>query len=185
MQYAADPTDNCQSSINITDNIPAQLNVGVHSVTYIFSDDTGNQTTLVQSVTIVDLSAPAITPPADINSDSCVIVLGDPTINDNCTYTISNNAPPTFPAGNTIVTWTVSDSSGNISTATQNVFFNDNTDPTILIDSNPIVGVDPGLCTASVVDLGTEITNDDCSVASVTNDAPDTFQIGLTTVIIF
>ena len=182
LQYAADPTDNCQSSINITDNIPAQLNVGVHSVTYIFSDDTGNQTTLVQSVTIVDLSAPAITPPADINSDSCVIVLGDPTINDNCTYTISNNAPPTFPAGNTIVTWTVSDSSGNISTATQNVFFNDNTDPTILIDSNPIVGVDPGLCTASVVDLGTEITNDDCSVASVTNDAPDTFQIGVTTV---
>ena len=182
LQYAADPTDNCQSSINITDNIPAQLNVGVHSVTYIFSDDTGNQTTLVQSVTIVDLSAPAITPPADINSDSCVIVLGDPTINDNCTYTISNNAPPTFPAGNTIVTWTVSDSSGNISTATQNVFFNDNTDPTILIDSNPIVGVDPGLCTASAVDLGTEITNDDCSVASVTNNAPDTFQIGVTTV---
>lgn len=182
LQYAADPTDNCQSSINITDNIPAQLNVGVHSVTYTFSDDTGNQTTLVQSVTIVDLSAPAITPPADINSDSCVIVLGDPTINDNCTYTISNNAPPTFPAGNTIVTWTVSDSSGNISTATQNVFFNDNTDPTILIDSNPIVGVDPGLCIASAVDLGTEITNDDCSVASVTNNAPDTFQIGVTTV---
>ena len=182
LQYAADPTDNCQSSINITDNIPAQFNVGVHSVTYIFSDDTGNQTTLVQSVTIVDLSAPAITPPADINSDSCVIVLGDPTINDNCTYTISNNAPATFPAGNTVVTWTVSDSSGNISTATQNIFFNDNTDPTILIDSNPIVGVDPGLCTASVVDLGTEITNDDCSVASVTNDAPDTFQIGVTTV---
>ena len=182
LQYAADPTDNCQSSINITDNIPAQLNVGIHSVTYIFSDDTGNQTTLVQSVTIVDLSIPIITPPADINSDSCVIVLGDPTINDNCTYTISNNAPPTFPAGNTIVTWTVSDSSGNISTATQNVFFNDNTDPTILIDSNPIVGVDPGLCTASVVDLGTEITNDDCSVASVTNNAPDTFQIGVTTV---
>jgi len=182
MQYAADPTDNCQSSISITDNIPAQFDVGIHSVTYVFSDDTGNQTTLVQTVTIVDLSIPIITPPADINSDSCVIVLGDPTINDNCTYTISNNAPPTFPAGNTIVTWTVSDSSGNISTATQNVFFNDNTDPTIMIDSNPIVGVDPGLCTASAVDLGTEITNDDCSVASVTNNAPDTFQIGVTTV---
>ncbi len=182
MQYAADPTDNCQSSININDNIPAQFDVGIHSVTYIFSDDTGNQITLVQTVTIVDLSAPIITPPADINSDSCVIVLGDPTINDNCTYTISNNAPPTFPAGNTIVTWTVSDSSGNISTATQNIFFNDNTDPTILIDSNPIVGVDPGLCSASAVDLGTEITNDDCSVASVTNNAPDTFQIGVTTV---
>ena len=123
LQYAADPTDNCQSSINITDNIPVQFNVGVHSVTYVFTDDAGNQTTLIQSVTIVDLSAPIITPPADINSDSCVIVLGDPTINDNCTYTVSNNAPATFPTGNTVVTWTVSDSSGNISTSTQNVLF--------------------------------------------------------------
>ena len=182
LQYAADPTDNCQSSINITDNIPVQFNVGVHSVTYVFTDDAGNQTTLIQSVTIVDLSAPIITPPADINSDSCVIVLGNPTINDNCTYTVSNNAPATFPTGNTVVTWTVSDSSGNISTTTQNVLFNDNTDPTILIDSNPLVGVDPGSCSASAVDLGTEITNDDCSVASVENDAPDNFQIGVTTV---
>jgi len=182
LKYAADPTDNCQSSININDNIPAQLNIGIHSVTYVFTDDAGNQTTLVQSVTIVDLSAPIITPPADINSDSCVIVLGNPTINDNCTYTVSNNAPATFPTGNTVVTWTVSDSSGNISTAIQNVLFNDNTNPTILIDSNPIVGVDPGSCTKTGVDLGTEITNDDCSVASVTNDAPDTFQIGVTTV---
>ena len=182
MQYAADPTDNCQSSINITDNIPAQFDIGVHSVTYVFSDDTGNETTIVQSVTIVDSSAPIITPPADIISDSCVIVLGDPVVNDNCTYTISNNAPATFPIGNTVVTWTVSDSSGNTSSATQNVIFNDNTDPTILIDSNPIVGVDPGSCTKTGVDLGTEITNDDCSVSSVTNDAPETFQIGVTTV---
>jgi len=182
MQYAADPTDNCQSSINITDNIPSQFDIGVHSVTYVFSDDTGNETTLVQTITIVDSSAPIITPPADITSDSCVIVLGDPAINDNCIYTISNNAPATFPAGNTVVTWTVSDSSGNTSTATQNVIFNDNTDPTILIDSNPIVGVDPGSCTKTGVDLGTEITNDDCSVSSVTNDAPDIFQIGVTTV---
>ena len=36
MQYAAYPTDNCQSSINITDNIPAQFDIGVHSVTYVF-----------------------------------------------------------------------------------------------------------------------------------------------------
>ena len=182
MQYAADPTDNCQSSINITDNIPAQFDIGVHSVTYVFSDDSGNETTLVQTITIVDSSAPSITPPADITSDSCVIVLGNPSINDNCTYTFSNNAPDVFSTGNTIVTWTVSDTSGNTSTATQNVIFNDNTDPTILIDSNPIVGVDPGLCVATVVDLGTEITNDDCSISSVTNDAPDTFQIGVTTV---
>ena len=182
MQYAADPTDNCQSSINIIDNIPAQFDIGVHSVTYVFSDDTGNQTTIVQSVTIVDSSAPILTPPADITSDSCVIVLGDPVVNDNCTYTISNNAPATFPTGNTVVTWTVSDSSGNTSTATQNVIFNDNTDPTILIDSNPTVGVDPGSCTKTGVNLGTEITNDDCSVASVTNDAPEIFQIGVTTV---
>ncbi|WP_298500598.1 HYR domain-containing protein, partial [uncultured Algibacter sp.] len=45
------------------------------------------------------------------------------------------------------------------------------------------VNVDAGLCTASNVDLGTAPTgSDNCSVASVTNDAPATFPLGDTVV---
>ncbi|MDD4149553.1 MAG: HYR domain-containing protein, partial [Bacteroidales bacterium] len=44
------------------------------------------------------------------------------------------------------------------------------------------VNTDPDNCTASGVILGTPITDDNCTVASVTNDAPAIFPIGTTTV---
>ncbi len=47
------------------------------------------------------------------------VVLGTPTATDNCTFTVANNAPATFPLGATTVTWTITDGSGNTATATQ------------------------------------------------------------------
>jgi hypothetical protein len=44
------------------------------------------------------------------------------------------------------------------------------------------VSADAGQCTASKVALGTPVTADNCTVASVTNDAPTTFAQGPTTV---
>jgi Secretion system C-terminal sorting domain/SprB repeat/HYR domain len=46
--------------------------------------------------------------------------LGTPATSDNCSIaSVTNNAPATFPVGNTTVTWTVTDGSGNTATATQ------------------------------------------------------------------
>jgi len=48
--------------------------------------------------------------------------LGTPTVSDICDANpaVTNNAPPAgFPLGNTTVTWTVRDASGNSATATQ------------------------------------------------------------------
>ncbi len=48
------------------------------------------------------------------------VVLGTPFTSDNCSVaSLTNNAPATFPAGNTTVTWTATDGSGNSSTANQ------------------------------------------------------------------
>ncbi|PLW95352.1 MAG: hypothetical protein C0593_14360, partial [Marinilabiliales bacterium] len=47
----------------------------------------------------------------------------------------------------------------------------DNVDPTITCPANITQDTDPGACTATV-SLGTPTTNDNCGVASVTNDAP-------------
>ncbi len=70
------------------------------------------------------VSATASTAAADtINACSGTGVnLGTPATADNCTVaSVTNNAPTTFPVGTTTVTWTVSDASGNSSTATQTV----------------------------------------------------------------
>ena len=46
--------------------------------------------------------------------DSNIVVLGNPVSNDLVdTPSISNNAPDTFPLGETTVTWTAVDESGN------------------------------------------------------------------------
>ncbi|KOH47098.1 hypothetical protein NC99_01410 [Sunxiuqinia dokdonensis] len=60
----------------------------------------------------------------------------------------------------------------------------DNTNPTITCPATVSVPADAGLCYALAenVDLGTPVTDDNCGVASVTNDAPAQFPTGDTQV---
>ena len=62
-----------------------------------------------------------------------MINLSEPAITDtvDSTPTITNNAPDTFPLGDTIVTWTATDFSGNSVTASQLVTLEDTTSPVI------------------------------------------------------
>ena len=57
----------------------------------------------------------------------------------------------------------------------------DNVNPTITCPANVAATTNNG-CTATGVDLGTPITSDNCTVASVTNNAPAAFTLGTTTV---
>ena len=60
------------------------------------------------------------------------VVLGSPTVNDNCgVATVTNNAPASFPIGTNYVTWTVKDNSGNTATCIQTVIVNDSQLPTL------------------------------------------------------
>ncbi len=154
------------------------------------TDNSGNTSTCTSNVTVLDNINPTISCPSNVtvNSDAglCTasgVSLGSPTTSDNCSVaSTTNDAPATFPLGNTTVTWTVTDGSGNTATCTQTVTVNDTEDPTISCPSNVTVSADAGLCTASGVSLGSATTNDNCSVASTTNDAPAVFPLGTTTV---
>jgi Bacterial Ig domain/PA14 domain/Secretion system C-terminal sorting domain/HYR domain/Calx-beta domain len=91
----------------------------------------------------VDVIAPSITAPSAINvstNDGCAaagVNLGTPVTSDNCgVASVTNNAPVNFPVGTTIITWTVTDSSGNTATATQNVVVTDTTKPVIYFQSS-------------------------------------------------
>ena len=101
---------------------------------------------------------------------------------DNCVVaSVTNDAPTSYPLGNTTVTWTVTDGSGNSTTGTQVVIVTDEVLPTITAPAAVVVSADSS-CTASEVSLGTPITADNCGVATVTNNAPATYPLGATTV---
>lgn len=138
----------------------------------------------------IDLSAPVITAPADItvNTDAGTavasgVVLGVPIATDDSGIkSISNNAPATFPVGTTVVTWTATDNADLRATAIQKVTVKDLEVPAITAPANVAVNTDAGIATASNVSLGTATATDNHKIESITNNAPATFPVGVTTV---
>lgn len=69
-------------------------------------------------ITVVDTTPPTLTIPADVVAASCTSVsIGTATAVDACggSVTITNNAPSSYKAGVTLVTWQATDSRGNMS----------------------------------------------------------------------
>ena len=182
-------SDNC-SVAGFVNNAPASYPLGNTTVTWTVTDGSGNTSTSNQTVTVLDNQNPSITAPlaVTVNADasSCNatgVVLGTPTTSDNCSVAgFVNDAPASYPLGNTTVTWTVTDGSGNTSTSTQTVTVLDNQNPSITAPLTVTVSSDPGICSASGVNLGLPTTTDNCSVAGFVNDAPASYPLGNTTV---
>jgi hypothetical protein len=94
------------------------------------------------------------------------------------TVTCSQPSGSFFPVGTTPVTCT----SSTGPSCSFNVTVNDTENPTIVAPAGFTVGTDSNSCVATGVALGTPTTGDNCSVSSVSNDAPATFPLGPTTV---
>ncbi len=182
--------DNC-SVATVTNNGPAAYPLGNTTVTWTVADGSGNTATCTQVVTVIDTQLPTIACPVNVsvaaNAGSCVatgVVLGSPVTADNCSVaSVTNNGLSTYPLGTTNVTWTVVDGSGNSQTCVQTVTVVDTQVPTIACPANVTVSTAGGSCTATTVALGTPVTADNCSVASITNNAPVVFALGVTPVI--
>ena len=93
---------------------------------------------------------------------------------------ITNDAPESFPLGETVVTWTAIDTSGNSSSDTQLVTVVDTTAPSIIQPEN--ITVEATGLGGNMVELDLIIAEDNIGVGSITNDAPATFEFGTTTV---
>jgi len=133
---AASASDVCDATpVTISNDVPAMFAVGPNTVTWTGVDGKGRTGTATQTVTVVDTTKPVFTfVPGPIALNNCVAAdLGQATAVDDCagTPTMSNNAPPIFPVGPTIVTWTARDASNNMSTATQTVTVTDTVPPTV------------------------------------------------------
>ena len=135
--------DNCPgASLEISHDSGSQFPVGQTEVVLTLTDTAGNQVLLSFFVTVADTEAPTIEAPASIAVDatpeSCdaTIVVAGPQVADNCdvatvtnNYTGASDANGTYPLGDTVITWTVTDIHGNESSADQLITVNvDQTD---------------------------------------------------------
>ncbi|MDG7050043.1 MAG: HYR domain-containing protein, partial [Nitrososphaerota archaeon] len=179
-------TTDSVSDVAITNDALESFPLGETIVTWTATDEAGNSATTTQKITITDTTAPTITAPADITQEATsklenTVTLETPSVSDNVGIdTITNDAPELFPVGETIVTWTATDSSGLSTSVEQKVNIVDTTKPEIRVFDVTIEATSED---KNSVDFGTIKSNDLVEVVSVTNDAPENFKLGVTTVI--
>jgi hypothetical protein len=183
----ASSTDNCSVS-SVSNDAPSTFDLGTTIVTWTVIDGSGNMSSDVQTITVLDTTAPKMTAPADVvayaNSGCAAynVKLGAPTVSDNCIIkSVTNNSFGVFDLGNTIVTWTATDMSGNQTVVTQNVLVKDTTAPILSVPLDVTVNTNNG-CNADNVKLGKALVFDNCSIKSLTNDAPSSYPLGTTIV---
>lgn len=194
-------SDACDSTV-IRSGVPAGNNfpIGVTVITYTAKADLG--VTATQTVTVVDNTPPSITAPAPVTlytgagATSCGVTvsnldatLGTASASDNCPGlgAITRSGVPSgnaFPVGATTVSYSVTDSHGNTSSANQVVTVVDNTPPQITCQANIIADYDPAV-NGAVVTYTAPVGTDNCASNTVRTAGPasgSVFPSGNTTV---
>jgi subtilisin-like proprotein convertase family protein len=190
--YTVGSGDNCSWTLFQTAGLPsgASFPKGVTTNVFTVTDSSGNGASCFFTVTVLDAQPPAIACPANVTvianagSSATNVYLGTPVTSDNCgVLVVTNNAPASLPAGTNIVTWTVTDTSGNTNSCQQTV---------VVVPGPPQIACPPdittnttaGLCSATGINLSTPvITSPGCGAVVVTSNAPAQFPPGMTTVI--
>lgn len=114
--------------------------LGTHTAALRVTDPDGETDTDTVTINVVDTTPPTIECPADVTvaNDAGVchatgVALGTPVTSDiSGVAGVTNDAPTQFPAGDTSVTWTVTDNSGLTAVCTQTIKVVDGEAPVIL-----------------------------------------------------
>jgi hypothetical protein len=143
--------------VSLSNDAPASFPLGATAVTWTARDAAGNFGTAIQIVVVMDTTPPVITAPQnrtfEAMSVNTPLTASD---YDMATATdavgvkdVTNNAPAAFPLGDTIIIWTATDTSGNISSSKQTITIMDTTSPTLTIPADIVTEatgpVTPGL----------------------------------------
>ena len=171
---------------SISNDKPIIFQFGSTTVIWTVTDTSGNISQITQSITVIDTTSPDVSAPSDIVVEATglynnVVELGEATAYDIMSVeSIVNDAPEFFSVGETTVTWTATDSSGNSSTATQAVTIIDTTAPELTVPENVSIAA---FSLEKEVDIGTAFTTDLVdSMPTITNNAPEIFPLGNTIV---
>ena len=173
------------TGINYADGVT--YNVGITSVSYTVTDVNGLTNTCFHTVWIKNLNAPQfsltcpinVSVPADPGQCGAAVSVPAPAITNPCneSYTVTNDSPykisnadasGTYPVGVTIVTWTVTDASGNVTTCTQTITVSDTQVPLLSCPANTIDLITNGGCSMVSASVGRPTYSDNCAVASLT-----------------
>ena len=163
-----------------------------------------NSSSAVQVITVIDPTPPTIAAPADVTlytgagATSCGVTvsnldtgLGVAIADDNCDgETVARSGVPsgnTFPLGDTTVTYTVTDASGNTASDTQVVTVVDNTPPVVTPPANITVYLPlNSTATSMAVSYPNPATATDNCPGTITFDyspaSGSTFSVGTSTV---
>ena len=172
--------------ISITNDAPNSFEFGTTIVTWAVLDISGNLSTLEQEIHVIDTTAPTINAPTDIqveatSIDSNIIEFGSADASDQVAISsITNDAPEVFPLGETIVTWTATDTSGNSASTTQTISVIDTTAP--VIDQPEDVIVNATSKSNNIVTLDSISVIEPISDVKITNNAPLYYEFGETIV---
>ena len=142
--------------------------------TWTATDECGNTSTCVQTITVQDITAPVITCPADViincEDPSTPAATGTATATDNCdaapVITFADVTTPGSCAGNYTITrtWTATDNCGNTSTCVQTITVQDITAPVITCPADVVINCeDPSTPAAT----GIATATDNCDAAPV------------------
>ena len=181
----ATATSTLDTNPTVTNDAPGSFPIGMTTVTWTATDSADNTATARQYVRVRDTTPPVVTPPPDVTAEATgtltTVDVGTPTVTDaDPNPTVTHDAPGSFPPGATTVTWTATDSGGRAATATQTVTVQDTTPPTITLPADVTAEATGALTT---LDIGTATATDAVDPNPViTNDAPGSFPIGVTTV---
>lgn len=194
--------DNCQGvvSVNVVSTAqPGQFfPIGTTTVVYTVVDNFGNADTCKFNITVQDNQFPLITGcpgnilvPKDTNACGATVIWTEPMATDNCsgmTFLQTQGLPSGsfFPLGPTDIVYTATDSVGNVSTCSFQIFVSDAFAPVIQnCPTNISVVNDTNVCGA-VINWAMPTVFDNCpgaTIVVVTGLATGSiFPIGTTTV---
>ena len=135
--------DNCDTDVSVTfeDEMQDATTCPQESFllrTYTATDNCGNFTTQVLTITIIDTTAPILDMPPANTTIECDVLPPDPAVisaSDNCDFSpevlfSETTTPGNCPSNYTIIrTWTATDACGNTSAVTRNIIVEDTTAP--------------------------------------------------------
>ena len=144
-------TDNCNGPITGTTTNPLTYNAS-GTITWNYTDTSGNAVTQTQQVIIQDTTAPVpnVGTLPTVTGQCSVTVSTVPTATDNCRGNITGTTtdPLTYTANGThTITWTYNDGNGNTRTQTQQVVVQSNLPPVPNIATLPQIN---GQCSVTV-----------------------------------
>ena len=181
----ADATDE-SGILSLSNNAPELFPLGITTIIWTSIDGSGNMAISPQTITVEDTTPAEIEQLPEIKFEAKsetqnLIPLEIPLISDAVgVISLENDGPEVFPLGETIVTWTAIDVMQNISTMEQKIILADSISPRVDIPEDIII--EAVTINENTVSFTEPKVFDHVKIESLSNDAPEFFPIGETTV---